>query len=138
MILTPVFNYGLNLKKDIRSKPVTLADFSLIKCLGSGGFSTVYLSKCLKNNKYYALKLIDKEFIIETEREAIVSNERYILEKIMQPTKPNEKDDKVDSLRHTFVTHLSFSFETYHHFIFALECNFCLIQSAQEDSFSTS
>ena len=74
MVLTPIFNSGLSLKREIKSKPVTLSDFKLIKCLGSGGFSTVYLSKCLKNNKYYALKLIDKDFIIETEREAIVSN----------------------------------------------------------------
>lgn len=138
MILVPVFNHGLNLKRDVKPKPVILSDFTLIKCLGSGGFSTVYLSKCLRNNKYYALKLIDKEFIIETEREAIVSNERFILEKIMEPSKSNEKDEKVDSLRHKFVTHLSFSFETYHHFIFALECKFFIIQFAQEESFSTS
>ncbi len=41
-------------------KKVKINDFKVIKCLGSGGFSTVYLGKGLFNNKYYALKLIDK------------------------------------------------------------------------------
>ena len=35
-------------------------DFEFVKCLGSGGFSTVYMAKGLHNNRYYALKLIDK------------------------------------------------------------------------------
>lgn len=38
----------------------------MIKCLGSGGFSTVYLARGLFNNKYYAMKLIDKKFILES------------------------------------------------------------------------
>ena len=60
-------------------KKIKINDFKLIKCLGSGGFSTVYLGKGLFDNKYYALKLINKDFILETDRDGIISNERYIL-----------------------------------------------------------
>lgn len=53
-------------------KDIKLCDFDVIKCLGSGGFSTVFLVRGNFNNKYYAMKLIDKNFIIETERDGIV------------------------------------------------------------------
>lgn len=55
-------------------KKIKINDFKLIKCLGSGGFSTVYLAKGLFNNKFYALKLINKEFILDTDRDGIISN----------------------------------------------------------------
>ena len=64
MILAPVFTQNSRKRKDACKNNLTISDFNLIKCLGSGGFSTVYLARCLRNNKYYALKLIDKDFII--------------------------------------------------------------------------
>lgn len=51
-----------------------MSDFDIVKCLGSGGFSTVFLVRGNFNGKYYAMKLISKEFIIETERDGIVEN----------------------------------------------------------------
>lgn len=45
-------------------KSVELADFEIVKCLGSGGFSNVFLVRGNFNNKYYAMKLIDKGFIL--------------------------------------------------------------------------
>ena len=45
-------------------KNVQLSDFDVIKCLGSGGFSTVFLVRGNFNGKYYAMKLIDKNFIL--------------------------------------------------------------------------
>lgn len=45
-------------------KKIQISDFKFIKCLGCGGFSTVYLVKGNFNGKYYALKLISKSFII--------------------------------------------------------------------------
>lgn len=53
---------------------VDMSDFDIVKCLGSGGFSTVFLVRGNFNGKYYAMKLISKEFIIETERDGIVEN----------------------------------------------------------------
>ena len=43
---------------------INLSDFDIVKCLGSGGFSTVFLVRCNFNGKYYAMKLIDKKFIL--------------------------------------------------------------------------
>jgi serum/glucocorticoid-regulated kinase 2 len=45
-------------------KTVHLSDFDIIKCLGSGGFSTVFLVRGNFNGNYYAMKLIDKKFIL--------------------------------------------------------------------------
>jgi serine/threonine protein kinase len=53
---------------------ITLSDFTVIKCLGTGGFSSVFLVQCGFNGKYYAMKLVDKKFILENEREGIVEN----------------------------------------------------------------
>lgn len=55
-------------------KNVLLCDFDIIKCLGSGGFSSVFLARGNFNNKYYAMKLIDKKFILETDRDGIIEN----------------------------------------------------------------
>lgn len=52
----------------------TLEQFKFIKCLGNGGFSTVYLVRSTVNNKYYAMKMINKKFILDSEREGIVEN----------------------------------------------------------------
>jgi serum/glucocorticoid-regulated kinase 2 len=45
---------------------VSMSDFKFVKCLGSGGFSVVYLVKGNFDGKYYALKLINKKFIIDS------------------------------------------------------------------------
>ncbi len=50
------------------TKQLTLNDFKFIKCLGNGGFSTVYLVKNNLDSKYYAMKLINKKFIVDSER----------------------------------------------------------------------
>jgi len=47
---------------------IGLNDFKLIKCLGSGGFSLVYLVRDRFEGRYYALKLINKKFMIESQR----------------------------------------------------------------------
>jgi serum/glucocorticoid-regulated kinase 2 len=51
---------------------VCLKDFTLVKCIGVGGFSRVYLVRKRDNGKFYALKLIDKNFIMENQKEVIV------------------------------------------------------------------
>lgn len=62
--LSPVFTT----KTFSPGQKVSLNDFKFIKCLGNGGFSTVYLVKGNFDSKYYAMKLINKEFILESER----------------------------------------------------------------------
>jgi serum/glucocorticoid-regulated kinase 2 len=53
---------------------VRLDHFRLLRCLGSGGFSLVYLARDNWSGQFYALKLISKQFILESERDTIVEN----------------------------------------------------------------
>lgn len=41
-----------------------IKDFTLVKCIGVGGFSRVYMVRKKDDGKFYALKLIDKKFIM--------------------------------------------------------------------------
>jgi serum/glucocorticoid-regulated kinase 2 len=47
------------------SEKIQLKDFIFIKNIGIGGFSLVYLVKKKDTGKFYAMKLIDKDFIIK-------------------------------------------------------------------------
>jgi serum/glucocorticoid-regulated kinase 2 len=47
-----------------KSKRISLGDFKIIKTLGSGGFSNVYLVRAKFNGCFYALKLMKKDFIL--------------------------------------------------------------------------
>lgn len=49
--------------EEVKSK-VSLRDFRFIRCLGSGGFSLVYLVRDKWRGEFHALKLIDKSFIL--------------------------------------------------------------------------
>ncbi|CAD8167937.1 unnamed protein product [Paramecium pentaurelia] len=91
--------------QSILTKRVGLKDFTLVKCIGVGGFSRVYMVRKKDNGKFYALKLIDKKFIFENSKEIIVQNERDIM------TKMNNQ----------FVTPLHYSFETKYYIAFVLE-----------------
>ena len=55
----------LNNKDDnpLRMK-IKVSDFEKLKLLGKGSFGEVYLVKLKKNNKIYAMKILDKNFII--------------------------------------------------------------------------
>ncbi|CAD8064317.1 unnamed protein product [Paramecium primaurelia] len=86
-------------------KRVTLKDFTLVKCIGVGGFSRVYLVRKRDNGKFYALKLIDKSFIMENQKEVIVQNERDIMV----------------NMDNQYITPLHFAFETKYYIAFVLD-----------------
>ncbi|EGR31282.1 protein kinase domain protein, partial [Ichthyophthirius multifiliis] len=65
------------------NKQIGLCDFQIIKCIGQGGFSRVYLVQKKDNGQMYALKLIEKGFIIENKKEIVVQNERNIMINIL-------------------------------------------------------
>jgi serum/glucocorticoid-regulated kinase 2 len=54
-----------------------LNNLEIIKCLGTGGFSKVYLARGY--GRLMAMKVINKNFIIENEKQNIVESEREIL-----------------------------------------------------------
>ena len=43
---------------------ISLANFEIIKCIGTGGFSRVFLARYKPNGKFYALKLMEKEGLL--------------------------------------------------------------------------
>ncbi|CAD8148565.1 unnamed protein product [Paramecium pentaurelia] len=87
------------------TKKVGLKDFILIKCIGVGGFSRVYLVKKKDNGQFYALKLIDKKFIFDNAKEVIVQNERDIMVK----------------MENQYITKMHYAFETKFYIAFVLE-----------------
>ena len=46
--------------KKAKNPVVKLSHFEIIKCIGTGGFSRVFLAKYLHTGKFYALKLMEK------------------------------------------------------------------------------
>ena len=108
--------------RNVPKARVKLLNFKLVRCLGSGGFSLVYLVRDNWSPDYYALKLIDKKFIMESQREAIIENERFVLGELNSP----------------FVTSLKYCFETVNHFAFVIECTSVARQTVPGESCSTS
>jgi serum/glucocorticoid-regulated kinase 2 len=47
--------------------------------IGLGGFSRVFLARHNENLKFYALKIIEKKFLIQNNKEDIILNERLIM-----------------------------------------------------------
>ena len=62
----------------------TFDDFEIIRTLGQGAFSTVYLVTRKKDKKQYALKIIKMDKLSKIEQENSV-NEIRILSSIMHP-----------------------------------------------------
>jgi serum/glucocorticoid-regulated kinase 2 len=52
--------------KQPRKPEIKLSDFEIIKCIGTGGFSRVFLSRYIPSGKFYALKLMEKEGLLES------------------------------------------------------------------------
>lgn len=74
----------LGLSKVAQDKPV-LEDFVSLKGIGSGAFGKVYLVRCKKDNKIYAMKAIRKDVLIETEMIESTQMEKTILEEGNHP-----------------------------------------------------
>lgn len=61
---------------------VSLQSFHILKCIGVGGFSKVYLVRFKQDGKFYAMKVINKEFIVQNKKKGIIMNERNVMEKL--------------------------------------------------------
>ena len=65
--------------------PATLEDFKHLKVLGQGSFGKVKLVKNENNNKLYAMKILDKKFIVKKNQVSHTQTERVLLEKLKHP-----------------------------------------------------
>ena len=65
--------------------PANLEDFKHLKILGQGSFGKVVLVKNQNNNKLYAMKILDKKFIVKKNQVSHTQTERVLLEKLKHP-----------------------------------------------------
>ncbi|KAE8573610.1 cAMP-dependent protein kinase catalytic subunit alpha [Halyomorpha halys] len=61
------------------------SDFTLIRTIGEGTFSRVYLSRIVDDPKYYAVKILDKMKVIKLGEAQHIINEKKILQSINFP-----------------------------------------------------
>ncbi|XP_043972477.1 serine/threonine-protein kinase Sgk2b [Gambusia affinis] len=73
------------------------SDFDYLKVIGTGSFGKVLLARHRKQGGYYAVKVLDKQMIIERKEQRHVMVERSVLLK---------------GLKHPFLVGLHFSFQT--------------------------
>lgn len=69
LTITPTF-----LKRPISYEALEFADFEVVKFLGSGGFSQVYLGRCKLDMQYSALKFIRKDSITTAKKVKMLEN----------------------------------------------------------------
>ena len=84
---------------------LTIDDFDILKCIGVGGFSRVYLVRKVDTGIFYAMKLIEKGFILRNNKSIIIQNERYVMSISDSP----------------YLAKLYFSFETKYYLVFIME-----------------
>jgi protein-serine/threonine kinase len=65
--------------------PATLEDFKHLKVLGQGSFGKVLLVKNERNDKLYAMKILDKKYIVKRKQVTHTQTERALLEKLKHP-----------------------------------------------------
>jgi protein kinase A len=63
----------------------TLEDFERKRTLGTGSFGRVMLVRHLKTNRYYAMKILDKQKVIKLKQVEHTLNEKKILQAITFP-----------------------------------------------------
>jgi len=83
-------------EKKERKNSITLNNFNILRLIGQGSYGKVFLSE-LKNDKskQYAMKILEKDKIIEWKQENNIFTERYILQNI----------------KHPFISKLSYAFQ---------------------------
>lgn len=64
---------------------MSLDDFDIKQTVGTGSFARVHLAKSKINQKYYAIKAIDKKDLVTRRQLAHAQNERLILSSVSHP-----------------------------------------------------
>ena len=64
---------------------ISQKEFEKIKIIGSGSFGNVYLVKNKRNNKYYAMKILEKSLIKQKSQEDQTISERILMARFNNP-----------------------------------------------------
>ena len=75
----------ISTRSSLESSNLSLEDFKTLKTLGKGSFGKVYLVKNINTDKIYAMKVLDKQFVIQKKQISHTKTERIALEKLKHP-----------------------------------------------------
>ena len=75
----------ISTRSSLESSNISLDDFKTLKTLGKGSFGKVYLVKNINTDKIYAMKVLDKQFVIQKKQISHTKTERIALEKLKHP-----------------------------------------------------
>lgn len=87
-------------------KTFKIEDFVLLKVLGKGSFGKVMLAQLKKSNRYFAIKALKKDVVLEDDDIECTMVERHVLGLAWQ---------------HPFLTHLYCTFQSQEHLFFVME-----------------
>ncbi|KAL6074229.1 cAMP-dependent protein kinase catalytic subunit, variant 3 [Balamuthia mandrillaris] len=73
------------LKKLLPPNTLSLEQFEILRTLGTGSFGTVRLCRQKHTGRYYCLKILNKEKVIQLKQVQHVKNEKSVLEKVSHP-----------------------------------------------------
>jgi serine/threonine protein kinase len=90
------------------SRQLTPGDFTYLMQIGKGSFGRVYLATMngCNENKYYAIKTLEKKKILQKNETTHINCERKVL---------------IDNLKHPFLVSLKYSFQTVDKLYFVLD-----------------
>ena len=92
-------------RSSLDNSNISLKDFKTLKILGKGSYGKVYLVKNINTNKIYAMKILDKQFLLEKNQITHTKTERIALEK----------------LKHPFIVKLNYAFQDFKNLYFITE-----------------
>jgi serine/threonine protein kinase len=82
---TSVYNDQSIIKQRQDRPRLKLADFNMLRTLGTGSFGRVHLVQSRVNVRYYAIKVLKKSEVVRLKQVEHTNNEKHILESVAHP-----------------------------------------------------
>ncbi|KAF9137353.1 camp-dependent protein kinase catalytic subunit [Mortierella sp. GBA39] len=79
------FNFQTQELIAVKPRPFQLADFTMNRTIGTGSCGRVHLVQSIYNSRFYALKVLKKKQIVQSNQIEHVNEEKRILEQIRHP-----------------------------------------------------